>query len=140
MELGRINTKPAADARRVAKRGRSSGDSFSVHLDHVESAADSDVSVEPVAPVLPITSLIATQEAEPEPEQEPTGRQWGRGVLDGLSDLRQAMIHGEVTPRQLDRIRDLLETQNRKASDPQLKRLLHRIETRARVELAKFGR
>jgi hypothetical protein len=59
-------------------------------------------------------------------------------LLDELDKIKIALLGGELSPGQLDRLGRAIREQRSATDDPKLEGLLDEIETRASVELAKL--
>lgn len=92
----------------------------------------------PAAAMVPLQSLLLLQ-AVPDAIRRPGQRaSRGRWLLDGLDDLRLALLQGEVPVALLQRLRNGLEVTNGLGDEPQLDNILEQIELRVMVELAKL--
>jgi hypothetical protein len=87
-----------------------------------------------------LDGILALQEVSDEDVGKKKAIRQGLSTLDALEDLRLAILLGEVTPTQLERIQKRMELQRGIAMDPKLQSLMNEIEVRAAVELAKLGR
>jgi hypothetical protein len=90
--------------------------------------------------VASLDALLALQEAGGplERRRRAVGRA-GR-ILDVLDDLKLAVLDGEVTGGDLDRLLRAVRDQRQATDDPRLEGVLDEIEMRAAVELAKLQR
>ena len=97
-----------------------------------------------VAPGAPLTALGALLAAQEVPEVGGGGRRRaarrGHDLLDRLDELRLALLEGGVPEPTLRRLVALLEERAGPVDDPRLGAVLHEIEVRAAVELAKLER
>ncbi len=59
-------------------------------------------------------------------------------LLDGLDQIKLALLDGDPAPEQLHRLASAVREQRIGSEDPGLQALLDQIETRAVVELAKL--
>ena len=107
--------------------------------DAEEAAASTSVArTSGVSSVGSVDALIALQEVE-----EPLARRRravaraGR-LLDGLDQIKLALLDGAPAPEQLHRLASAVREQRIGSEDPGLQALLDQIETRAVVELAKL--
>lgn len=103
------------------------------------ASASSDVARSlGVGGVSSVGALIALQDVGGplERRRRAVGRA-GR-ILDVLDDVKMALIDGEVTGRDLDRLMRAVREERMATDDGQLEGLLNEIETRAAVELAKL--
>jgi hypothetical protein len=60
-------------------------------------------------------------------------------ILDLLDDVKVALLEGSMSPTALSTLVDAVHEQRDRTDDPNLEGVLDEIETRAAVELAKFG-
>jgi hypothetical protein len=91
-----------------------------------------------VGGVIGVDALLALQDVGGplERRRKAVGRA-GR-ILDVLDDLRMALIGGDLSPGEMDRLRRAVRDQRDATDDPNLESVLDEIETRAAVELAKL--
>ena len=95
----------------------------------------------PGAPLASLGALLVVQEAVGVGDgRRRRAVRRGHDLLDRLDDLRVALLDGGVPASALRRIAALLEDRAEPADDPDLAAVLHEIEVRAAVELAKLGR
>lgn len=59
-------------------------------------------------------------------------------LLDALDQIKIALLDGQLTARELERLERAIRDQRSATDDPRLEALLDEIETRAAVELAKL--
>lgn len=91
------------------------------------------------SPVSSIDALLALQSVGTplERRRRAVGRA-GR-ILDLLDDVKIALLEGSMTPNALTTLVEAVHEQRDRTDDPGLEGVLNEIETRAAVELAKFG-
>lgn len=94
-------------------------------------------------PALPLTSLdalMALQALPPDaPERRRRALRRGRELLDGLDEVRLALLDGELPLATLQRLRAGVGAARADATDdPGLDEVLREVELRAAVELAKL--
>jgi hypothetical protein len=88
--------------------------------------------------MVPLQSLLLLQ-AAPATVRRPHQRaSRGRRLLDGLDDLRLALLQGEIPVALLQHLRNGLEATDEPGDEPQLDDILEQIELRVMVELAKL--
>ncbi|MDP6390411.1 MAG: flagellar assembly protein FliX [Alphaproteobacteria bacterium] len=108
----------------------------------VEATTDSVDPVSGLSPVQAVDALLAIQEVE----DSTTGganaqaKRWGEMLLDRLEGVRLGLLAGGIPVSELEGISAVVEREQAKATDPNLKELLAEIKLRARVELAKYRR
>lgn len=95
-------------------------------------------SVSNVSGVMGVEALLALQDVESATERR--RRSVGRAgrLLDELDGLKIALLGGELSEAQLDRLSRAVREQRAATDDPKLEAVLDEIETRAAVELAKL--
>lgn len=91
-----------------------------------------------VTGVISVDALLALQDVGGPLERK--RRAVGRGgrILDVLDDLRIALVGGDLSSGNLDRLQRAVRDQRDSTDDPKLEAVLDEIETRAAVELAKL--
>jgi len=117
---------------------RTPGGAFSVPDAEEAAGASSAARSAGVSSLGSIDALIALQQVE-----EPLARRRravarASRLLDGLDQVKLALLDGEPTPEQLQRLTTAVREQRVGSEDPGLQALLDQIETRAVVELAKL--
>lgn len=125
-----------------ATGARSSGGGASFSLPGVggASAAAPASRAGGLTGVASLDALLALQETGGPLERRKRAVGRAGRILDVLDDLRIAVIDGEVTSGNLDRLMRAVRDQRETTEDPGLESLLNEIETRAAVELAKLQR
>lgn|SRR6185436_113113 len=89
-------------------------------------------------PVETLEALLAVQEV---PDATQSGRRAQRhaeDLLDGLEDVRNALLVGALPRQKLDELARLVRLRRDQVLDPRLADVLDEIELRCRVELAKL--
>ena len=94
----------------------------------------------PVSMAGPLDTLVALQANEGAQARRKRQTKRGQDLLDGLDQLKAALLSGRVSGADLDRIRTLLNARREATDDPRLDDILAHIELRAAVEMAKLGR
>lgn len=107
--------------------------------EHAEDAprADSGQSLQSLSA---LDGLLALQEIPDALHDRKRALRQGHAVLDGLEQLRTAILCGDITHQQLSTLRERMRSLRHIPTDPHLRELLQDIELRAAVELAKFER
>lgn len=131
---GPINAPSKTRARR--KSGGVGSTDFRSHIQSADSGAPPGVGH--AGPVNSVGSILALQEVGD--ATEGTARAWARGedILDGLDDLRLALLSGTLPLHRLQRLGGMVRQARLRTSNPGLNAVLDEIELRAAVELAKF--
>lgn len=102
------------------------------------SAPTAPTQVSSVSGVMGVEALLALQDVESPTERR--RRSVGRAgrLLDELDGIKVALLGGELSQAQLDRLARAVREQRAATDDPKLEAVLDEIETRAAVELAKL--
>ena len=119
-------------------RGAASGGGFRVASAGAPDAPAHVSSVASVSGVMGVEALLALQDVESATERR--RRSVGRAgrLLDELDSLKVALLGGDLSQAQLDRLSRAVREQRAATDDPKLEAVLDEIETRAAVELAKL--
>jgi hypothetical protein len=119
-------------------KGAASGAGFSVAGTSAPAAPTQVPSVSNVSGVMGVQALLALQDVETATERR--RRSVGRAgrLLDELDGIKVALLGGELSHEQLDRLARAVREQRSATEDPKLEAVLDEIETRAAVELAKL--
>lgn len=119
-------------------RGAASGGGFRVASAGAPAAPAQVSSVASVSGVMGVEALLALQDVESATERR--RRSVGRAgrLLDELDSLKVALLGGDLSQAQLDRLSRAVREQRAATDDPKLEAVLDEIETRAAVELAKL--
>jgi hypothetical protein len=114
------------------------GGGFSISGPGAPAAPAAPAGVGGVGGVVGVEALLALQVVESSTERK--RRSVGRAgrLLDELEGLKIALLGGELSQAQLDRLGRAVREQRAATDDPKLEGLLDEIETRAAVELAKL--
>jgi hypothetical protein len=95
-------------------------------------------SVGGVAGVMGVEALLALQDVESPTERRRRSVRRASRLLDELDEIKIALLGGELSHAQLERLGRAIREQRAETEDPKLEGLLDEIETRAAVELAKL--
>lgn len=127
---------PASGAGRA--KGASSGDGF--RLPNVAGAAPAAAAgpAGPVAAVSGLSALLALQETGGPLERRRRAVSRAGRILDVLDEVKLALVSGELSLGQLDRLTRAVREERAATEDAALEGVLNEIETRAAVELAKL--
>ncbi len=131
---------PISNSSATKKKSKASGASGFAGL--LGGAEESSAVSTPASIAGPsaLDGMLALQEVSDEDVGQKRAVRQGLSTLDALEDLRLAILLGEVSPTQLERIQKRMEQQRGVVMDPELQALMNEIEVRAAVELAKLGR
>lgn len=133
---GSGSTGPASGAGRA--KGASGGEGFS--LPGVSGAVPAAAAgpVGPVASVSGLSALLALQETGGPLERRRRAVSRAGRILDVLDEVKLALVSGELSLGQLERLTRAVREERAATEDAALEGVLNEIETRAAVELAKL--
>ncbi len=122
-----------------ARPARSAGgDSFRIFTSEPAGGASQASSVSATQGVMGVEALLALQDVgTPLERKRRAVRRAGR-ILDTLDDLKIALLEGEISGVDLDRLRRAVRDERDNTDDPALEAVLDEIELRAAVEVAKL--
>lgn len=119
-------------------RGAGGGGGFQIAGAAAPAAPTQVSGASGVSSVMGVEALLALQDVEsPTERKRRSVRRAGR-LLDELEGLKVALLGGELSHGQLDRLARAVREQRASTDDPKLEAVLDEIETRAAVELAKL--
>ena len=127
---------PVSNTGQAGGPRRSSGTGFSLPSESASTSARAGG----VASAGPLDMLLAVQAEEDATERKRRQARRGHDLLDGLDQLKAALLAGRIDIARLQRLKDMLELRREGTDDPRLDDVLAHIELRAAVELAKLGR
>ena len=127
---------PASGAGRA--KGASGGEGF--RLPSVASAGPAAAAgpAGPVASVSGLSALLALQETGGPLERRRRAVSRAGRILDVLDEVKLALVSGELSLGQLERLTRAVREERAATEDAALEGVLNEIETRAAVELAKL--
>jgi hypothetical protein len=114
------------------------GGGFFIAGTSAPQAAAAPSGVSGVSGVMGVEALLALQDVESPTERKRRSVSRAGRLLDELDGLKIALLGGELSEVQLDRLGRAIREQRAATEDPKLEGLLDEIETRAAVELAKL--
>jgi len=88
--------------------------------------------------VMGVEALIALQDVGGPLERRRRSVRRASRILDVLEGVKLALLSGELSTHDLDRLQRAIREQRHATDDPRLEDVLDEIETRAQVELAKL--
>ena len=108
--------------------------------DMVAAGAQPKAAATPTGSIVQVDALLALQGAEDATTGRAKQRMQKRGhdILDGLDDIRDAMLGGTLTVGHMVNIADMVASHREQISDPKLTAIMDEIDLRAQVELAKI--
>ena len=114
------------------------GDGFRVIAPDTAGGAGQASAVSATRNVMGVEALLALQDVGgPLEGKRRAVRRAGR-ILDVLDDLKVALLDGELSGAELDRLRRAVRDERDATEDPKLEAVLDEIELRAAVEVAKM--
>ncbi|WP_337188440.1 flagellar assembly protein FliX [Phenylobacterium sp.] len=137
MKVNGASGPASASAARPA-RGAPAGQGFSVSGPAAPAAPVQAASVAGVAGVMGVEALLALQDVESAVERRRRSVNRAGRLLDELDGLKIALLGGELSKAQVERLARAVREQRAATDDPKLEAVLDEIETRAAVELAKL--
>lgn len=119
-------------------QGAAGGEGFKLPTPSAAAGPSQAANVAGSAAVMGVEALLTLQDVGGplERRRRAVGRA-GR-LLDVLEGLKLALLEGQITGHDLDRLQRAIREQRQATDDPRLEGLLDEIETRAAVELAKL--
>lgn len=114
------------------------GGGFSISGASAPQAPAAPAGVSGVTGVMGVEALLALQDVESSTERKRRSVSRAGRLLDELEGLKIALLGGDLSEVQLDRLSRAVREQRSATEDPKLEGLLDEIETRAAVELAKL--
>ncbi|TNE34291.1 MAG: flagellar assembly protein FliX [Alphaproteobacteria bacterium] len=138
MKVGGPGRTSSTSGAKGKKGASGSGHKFSISEETVEPAATANVSSS--SPVNSIDALMALQGVdENNREKNRKAVAKGRDLLEKLEEIRHGLLIGNLSAQKLMQLKDSLASINVADADPELAEIVHDIEVRAAVELAKYG-
>ena len=114
------------------------GDGFRIVAPGPSGGASQTASVSATQGVMGVEALLALQDVgSPTERKRRAVRRAGR-ILDTLDALKIALLEGEISAGDLDRLRRAVRDERDNTDDPALEAVLDEIELRAAVEVAKL--
>jgi hypothetical protein len=114
------------------------GDGFRIVTPEAAGGASQVSSVSATQGVMGVEALLALQDVgSPTERKRRAVRRAGR-MLDTLDALKIALLEGEISGADLDRLRRAIRDERDNTDDPALEAVLDEIELRAAVEVAKL--
>jgi len=114
------------------------GSGFSIPSPAAASGPAQTAPASNVGGVVGLDALLALQNVGGPLERRRRAVSRAGRILDVLDDMRTALLGGELTAPEVERLRRAVRDQREATEDPALEGVLDEIETRAAVELAKL--
>ena len=119
-------------------RAAGGGAGFQIVETSGPAAASQVSSASGVSGVVGLEALLALQDVETPTERRRRSVKRAGRLLDDLDELKIALLGGELSQAQLERLGRTIREQRSATDDPRLEAVLDEIETRAAVEMAKL--
>jgi len=122
----------------ASRPSRAGAEGFRVAAPAANAPPTAAASVSASAGVMGVEALIALQEVGGPLERRRRSVSRAGRILDVLDGIKVALLGGELSSADLERLSHAVREERMATDDPQLEDLLDEIETRAAVELAKL--
>lgn len=119
-------------------RGAGGGGGFQISGPSAPASVASVSGASGVSSVMGVEALLALQDVESPTERKRRSVKRAGRLLDELDGLKVALLGGDLSQGQLDKLARAVREQRAATEDPKLEAVLDEIETRAAVELAKL--
>jgi hypothetical protein len=126
---------PSAGARSARPGG---GEGFRIATPEAASGPSQTASVSATRSVMGVDALIALQDVGGPLERKRRAVGRASRMLDALDDIKQALLGGDLTMADVERLRRAIRDERSHTDDPNLEAVLDQIELRAAVEAAKL--
>ena len=114
------------------------GEGFRIAAPQAAPSPNQVSSTAGVGGVVGLEALIALQDVGSPTERRRRSVSRAGRILDVLEGVKLAMLGGDLSENDLDRLRRAVREERAATEDPKLEAVLDEIETRAEVELAKL--
>ena len=121
--------------KRTGKGSVGAAGSFSKMVTEDTAAAP---GVNAATSVYSVDALLGLQEVDDATARAAKGRKRAQSLLDGLDEIRDSLLSGDLPREKLTALARAVQTQRAQVDDPKLAELLDEIDLRAQVELAKY--
>lgn len=121
-----------------ASRAGAAGAGFSLPSAGGSAGATPTSAVGGLAGVIGMDALLALQDVGGPLERKKRAVRRAGHVLDELERMKLALLDGDVSASDLDRLQRAVREARERTDDPQLEAVLDEIELRAAVEIAKL--
>lgn len=119
-------------------RGAGGGEGFRIAAPQAPAAMAQAASVSASAGVMGVDALIALQDVGSPLERRRRSVARASRMLDVLEGIKLALLGGELSGADVERLRRAVREERAATEDPKLEAVLDEVETRAEVELAKL--
>lgn len=131
-------TSSASPAKRKGV-SRAGGESFSPEQAGPSASATAVASTSGASAVQSVDAILALQSVGDFTEARKRATDRAFDLLDVLDELKIALLEGGLPKAKLEALMQLLQSRRDATNDATLEAALDEVETRAAVELAKFG-
>ena len=122
----------------AARSAAGGGTGFSVAGPGAAAAPTQASGVSNVSSIMGVEALLALQDVGTPTERRRRSVARAGRLLDELDEIKIALLGGDLSTAQLERLGRAIRQQREATDDPKLEDILNQIETRAAVELAKL--
>lgn len=137
MKITGPNGTGSASGPRGTRPGASGGGFRLPDVGETESASPSS-GVNRTAGVMGVDALLALQDVGGPLERKRKAVRRASRILDVLDEVKLALLDGDLSLSQLERLRRAIRDERGLTDDPKLEDVLDEIELRAAVEMAKL--
>jgi len=114
------------------------GEGFRIVAPQAAIGAGQASSVSNVSGIVGVEALLALQDVGTPTERKRRAVGRAARILDVLDDIKVALLDGDLSAGDLDRLRRAVREERAGTDDPTLEAVLEEIELRAAVEVAKL--
>ncbi len=133
---GTSGATPSVGAK--AARPAAGGDGFRIAAPGPTAGPAQTASVSATQSVMAVEALVALQDVGGPLERKRRAVSRAGRMLDALDDIKSALLGGELTLADVERLRRAIRDERAHTDDPNLEAVLDEIELRAAVEAAKL--
>lgn len=136
MKITGPNSTSSVSSSKRKSGARAGGETFTVETAGQAAAA---IPTTGASSIQSVDAILALQSVGDYKEARKRATDRAMDLLDVLDELKLALLEGGVPKAKLVALMNLLQTRRDQTDDAQLEAALDEVETRAAVELAKFG-
>lgn len=136
MKISGTSSTGSISSAKSKSANKAGGQSFSVDTPSHTQAA---VNTQAASSIQSVDAILALQSVGDFSEARKRATERAFDMLDVLDELKLALLEGGLPRAKLEALMKLLQTRRDDTNDAQLEAALNEVETRAAVELAKFG-
>ena len=139
MKISGPNSTSSASAAKRKGSARASGESFAPDSAATTGGARAAGGASAASSVQSVDAILALQGVEDFTQARKRATERAFDLLDVLDELKIGLLEGGLPRAKLVALMKLLQTRRDQTHDARLEAALDEVETRAAVELAKFG-